>query len=386
MPRLLFAEKALLIAAITLLLIRRLLAGGNRKRPQIAGGKAVGPLRQWVESGGEATHWPKNYERLGHVVSVKFATPAELVAFAPHAARFAAAFVPPVLVVVADTAGVSGELRLPSMRTLFCDRERCVDELRGMAALLRKRAMALHHKRLAPAVHDCTERFFLSPDELGDLAMSAPTFTTHIENGVRFSFDCAQVMFSSGNAKARIHFGTAVEATNEVVLDMFAGIGYFTIPLAVGSNCRSVIALEKNPRSAHFLWANAVQNHVGHKVVVLVGDNRAVGEAYVGECDRVLMGYIPECAPFLPRALAFLRKDSASGHPRGVLHYHFLADKPAARTVLAADVDAALAAVFPDARPRYDVTDLRLVKSFAPKRFHYIADVSFPTACASSIA
>ena len=57
-------------------------------------------------------------------------------------------------------------------------------------------------------------------------------------------------MFSSGNVseKARI---ARLDASGEVVLDLFAGVGYWTLPLLVHAGALHVHACEWNPDCAH---------------------------------------------------------------------------------------------------------------------------------------
>jgi tRNA wybutosine-synthesizing protein 2 len=161
------------------------------------------------------------------------------------------------------------------------------------------------------------------------------------------------------------------------VVDMFAGIGYFVIPLLRSMHApRRVVALEKNELSARLLWWNAALNGVADKLEVLCGDNRDAGNALLGCCDRVIMGYIPDAKPFLARALSFLRRDPQTGAARGVIHYHFLASsKSEAHLVARQHVAEAVGAE----RPAKDfcIQSVRVVKSFAPKRWHCVADLLF---------
>ncbi|EPY32669.1 tRNA wybutosine-synthesizing protein 2 [Strigomonas culicis] len=200
----------------------------------------------------------------------------------------------------------------------------------------------------------------------------APTFTLHVENGIRYSFDVDKVMFCSGNTTERMHFA-AVDATGETVVDMFCGIGYFALPLAVHGRPAALHALEKNPDSVAFLTLNAVQNKVAHLIHPQCGDNREIGNELVGTCDRVLMGYIPSCKAFLRRAVSFLKHTDAH-QPVGVVHYHFLADKMDGRRVAQQHLAEELGA---EVSERAELSQLRCVKSYAPKQFHFVADVVF---------
>lgn len=52
------------------------------------------------------------------------------------------------------------------------------------------------------------------------------------ENGILYSFNATKCMFSWGNLSEKLRMGN-VACENEVVVDLFAGIGYFTLPFLV---------------------------------------------------------------------------------------------------------------------------------------------------------
>lgn len=138
------------------------------------------------------------------------------------------------------------------------------------------------------------------------------TVTTHLENGIRYRLDVAEIMFSSGNEEERIRMA-GVRCDDETVVDMFAGIGYFSLPLAVYQRPRRIVACEINPKAHSFLVENVAINGVGAKIQPFLGDNRTLtGESFA---DRVVMGYVKTTHEFLPAALRYLRDG-------GVLHYH----------------------------------------------------------------
>lgn len=61
------------------------------------------------------------------------------------------------------------------------------------------------------------------------------TRTIHKENYCKYAIDVAKVMWSKGNTGERLRMSKLPE-DNETIIDMFAGIGYFTIPMALHSN------------------------------------------------------------------------------------------------------------------------------------------------------
>ena len=185
------------------------------------------------------------------------------------------------------------------------------------------------------------------------------TEAVRLENGIRYRFDVTQVMFASGNTDERMRM-RRLDCSGETVVDMFAGIGYFTLPLARFSGARRVFACEKNPESYRFLVENVRDNGVEDVVVPILGDNRDLpGRAFA---DRILMGYVQTTSEFLPAALRMIR-------PGGVIHYH--------DTFYVGERDARIKEIFDAAcgDGGYEIESIREVKSFAPSVSHYVADV-----------
>lgn len=191
---------------------------------------------------------------------------------------------------------------------------------------------------------------------------SNETETIHKENGIRFKLDPQKIMFSSGNMDERIRMAT-ISNENETVVDLFAGIGYFTLPMAVHSKPRKIFACELNPAAYKYLCENIALNNVSDIVEPLEGDNRKVAPKNVA--DRVIMGYFGNTNKFLPTAFKCL-KDCI-----GTVHYHdkfpdskvpYLASKFVKKFVEKYD-------------RRIELFDYRIVKSYAPGINHYVFDI-----------
>jgi tRNA wybutosine-synthesizing protein 2 len=194
-----------------------------------------------------------------------------------------------------------------------------------------------------------------------ELLLGTETETIHIENYVRYSFDAARIMFSSGNMAERIRMGKAV-GPGETVVDMFAGIGYFSLQMAVHGRPRAVFACELNPSSYHFLVQNVRLNKVGRVVVPLEGDCRKV--APEGVADRVVMGHF-DSPEFISKALRVLRPEG------GMLHVHCLCRKDRIP-------DAAWERVrkkLEEGGRRGELVHCERVKSFKPRTWHIVLDV-----------
>jgi len=141
--------------------------------------------------------------------------------------------------------------------------------------------------------------FRISP--LVHLAGERRTHTIHRENGCVFELDIERVYFNPRLATERARVEKRVPR-DAVVLDMFAGVGPFSILLARRSKKRRVYAAEKNPVACEYLRANIARNRVD--VHVFEGDVR---EHPPVSADAIIMN-LPHSAPsFLPVALTHAR-------------------------------------------------------------------------------
>lgn len=191
---------------------------------------------------------------------------------------------------------------------------------------------------------------------------STNTETIHKENGIKYKLDPQRIMFSSGNMDERLRM-TNISNTGETVVDLFAGIGYFTIPMAVYSKPKKIFACEINPVSYNYLCANIILNNVTSIVEPLKGDNRKISPKNVA--DRVLLGYFGNTREFIPTALDCLKNHT------GIIHYH----------------DKFLEAVVPDdplkivkkIAEKYDrnaqLLKYKHVKTYAPGISHFVLDI-----------
>jgi tRNA wybutosine-synthesizing protein 2 len=194
------------------------------------------------------------------------------------------------------------------------------------------------------------------------VAGEGDTETVHTEHGTEYALDLAEVMFSPGNKAERARMGEVVEGRDERVLDMFAGIGYFTLPMARAG--AEVTAVERNPTAFRYLVENTMRNGVDGLVHPYRADCREVIDAGIegGPVDRVVMGYY-ESWEYLDHALAALT-------PGGTLHMHettpehLVFDRPIERLETAAD----------DAGRSVEVLDTRRVKSHSEGVVHVVVD------------
>ena len=65
-------------------------------------------------------------------------------------------------------------------------------------------------------------------------------WVNHCENGILYSFNATKCMFSWGNLSEKLHMAR-LDCTDEVIVDLFAGIGYFVLPFLVRYNVIIII-------------------------------------------------------------------------------------------------------------------------------------------------
>lgn len=176
-------------------------------------------------------------------------------------------------------------------------------------------------------------------------------------------------MFSKGNVAEKARFAQLIEP-NEVVVDLFAGIGYFTVSaLVLSPNCRLLHACEWNPDAVRALRINLRANHVDHRCEVHPGDCRLL-DLQEG-ADRVSLGLLPSSRVGWETAVRCLKSQG------GWLHVHENVPETDAEK-FATYLEKELAAIALRGRESEwscVCRNIQKVKSYAPRVFHYVFDM-----------
>lgn len=202
----------------------------------------------------------------------------------------------------------------------------------------------------------------------------SPGWICVTEQGIKQSFDMTRVMFSRGNISEKIRFGRLCQH-GEVLLDMYAGIGYYTLPALIHGGVKQVVALEWNADAIQALRYNVKDNGVEARVQIFEGDCResAKKEVLVNMFDRVSLGLLPSSEGGWETAVCALKNSTG-----GWLHIH--ANVPNAETdTWALWMCGRLLEICHDkGKPDTWIvlcTHVERVKSFAPTVSHFVADV-----------
>ncbi|MEA2032645.1 MAG: class I SAM-dependent methyltransferase family protein [Euryarchaeota archaeon] len=145
------------------------------------------------------------------------------------------------------------------------------------------------------------------------------TKTMHKENGCRYKLDLEKVYFNPRLASERNRVVSQVERSGEEeIIDMFAGVGPFSIQIAKRAPQSHVTAIDVNPDAIRYLIENIELNGV-RNVEAIEGDIREIYERFRNKADRIIMNLPKSAYLFLREALCML--DPRGG---GIIHFYDL--------------------------------------------------------------
>jgi len=154
------------------------------------------------------------------------------------------------------------------------------------------------------------------------LAGEGKTETIHKEHGCIYYLDIAKVYFSPRLANEHNRVASQVRE-GETVIDMFAGVGPFSILIAKKHVTVKVYAIDKNPDAITYLKRNIEANRVQGKVTPILGDAKEIiKERLKGKADHIIMN-LPE------KAIEYVDAACEAIKPKGgTIHYYEFSDSP----------------------------------------------------------
>ena len=142
------------------------------------------------------------------------------------------------------------------------------------------------------------------------------TQTKYKEAGCVFMVDLQKCYFSPRLSHERLRIAAQVSSA-ETVVNMFAGVGCFSIIIAKTVPNIKVYSIDVNPIAYQFMVDNVRVNRAYGKVVPLLGDSKEIMEKQLrGVADRVLMLLPEKALEYLPTAVSALKKTG------GRIHYY----------------------------------------------------------------
>ena len=142
------------------------------------------------------------------------------------------------------------------------------------------------------------------------------TSTTYRESGCAFRVNLSEVYFSPRLSFERMRIGKLVKE-GEVAVNMFAGVGCFSIIIAKHSKAGKVYSIDINPVAVKLMMENIVLNKVENRVEAISGDaEKVVKKKLIGVSNRVLMPLPAKAYEYLDSACLALEPGG------GFIHYY----------------------------------------------------------------
>lgn len=136
--------------------------------------------------------------------------------------------------------------------------------------------------------------------------------TEYKENGITLKVDVENAYFSPRLATERRLVSDKVSDGN-FVIDMFSGIGPFSILIARNHKCK-IVAIDHNPHAIELLKENVLLNKLKGEVIPILGKSETETARY-HDADRIIMNLPHGAAPFLEVAINALK-------PGGIVNFY----------------------------------------------------------------
>ena len=191
------------------------------------------------------------------------------------------------------------------------------------------------------------------------LAGEENTKTTHAEYGMKLRLDVAKAYFSPRLSAERARILTQVK-DGEVVVDMFAGIGPFSILLAKNRDIKAH-AIDINEHAFEYLKENIRINKIADRVIPYLGDARKL--APKGIATRVIMNLPKSSHEFLDAAFDTLKE--------GVIHYYAISRE---EDLYDSKIEFIKKAAEAKGR-KIEIRNRKIVRPYSPYNYHIVIDI-----------
>lgn len=195
------------------------------------------------------------------------------------------------------------------------------------------------------------------------LAGENKTETEYKEFGCRFTVDVENAFFSPRLATERERIANLVQ-DGEVVVNMFAGVGMFSIMIAKKKRCK-VYSIDINPIATKLCEKNIISNKIVGSIISINGDaSQIIKERLENKSDRTLM-ILPE------RSDEFLQSAINATKNNGIIHYysHIHADKKLYAGKLSEDHYMQITSV------KSEILGSKIVRAVGPRYYQTVVDV-----------
>ncbi len=194
------------------------------------------------------------------------------------------------------------------------------------------------------------------------------TETVYREYGCLFRVDLVKCFFSPRLSFERMRIARQVQP-GEAVVNMFAGVGSYSILIAKHSQASKVYSIDLNPDAVNYMLENIGLNGVQNRVVAIRGDAKdVIREKLKGAANRVLMPLPEKAYEYLDYALLAL-------HPEGgwIHYYAFEHAKKSENPVEKTEIK--VVEKLEGLEVNFDIASHRIVRTTGPNWYQTVIDI-----------
>ncbi|MFB0567635.1 MAG: class I SAM-dependent methyltransferase family protein [Candidatus Bathyarchaeia archaeon] len=194
------------------------------------------------------------------------------------------------------------------------------------------------------------------------------TETIHREHGCVFKVDLERCYFSPRLSYEGIRITRLVQL-GEVIVNMFAGVGCFSIIIARRSEAEKIYSIDINPFAVQYMRENIKLNKVEERVAPIQQDaKKAIEEGLRNIADRVLMPLPEKAYEYLDGAVLALKPTGGWVH-----YYDFEHAKKGENPV--EKVNAKVSEKLQTFGANFEVSFGRVVRRTGPNWYQVVLDV-----------
>lgn len=183
------------------------------------------------------------------------------------------------------------------------------------------------------------------------------TETIHREYGCRYKVDLARAYFTPRLSTERSRVLSWIKE-GDIVVDMFAGVGPYSILIAKSKKPSKVLAIDKNPDAVRHLRENIDLNSVKN-IEAIEGDAREEAKKFAGIADHVIMNLPHNAFEFLDSAVLLTK-------PGGIIHYYGITPE---KDLFESSIELIKEAAEKAGR-NIEILEKRVVRSYAPHQYN----------------
>ena len=192
------------------------------------------------------------------------------------------------------------------------------------------------------------------------------TITEYREHGCRFKVDVNNAYFSPRLSTERLRIAKMV-SQEEVITNMFAGVGTYSIVIAKINNNSKIYNIDLNPIANTLCVTNVYLNKVQDRVFPICGDAREIIASQIkGKSNRVIMPLPERAKEFVDSAVLALKKEE------GIIHYFAHVD---ANTKKLAIEQGIIDTEDAFRHYRYKILATRVIREVGPRLYQIVSDV-----------